>query len=111
MKNISILKKIKRCLRKTNHDKKFNFKKIKFTTDLHCLYIDQLRYEHQHYKKASVFSLKRIRAKLICCFHQGQKPIFHPQISFPGGRVDKKDNSLLHAAFKVAEEIVLKKIA
>ena len=57
MKNISILKKIKRCLRKTNHDKKFNFKKIKFTTDLNYLYVDQLRYEHQYYKKASVFFL------------------------------------------------------
>ena len=57
MKNISILKKIKRCLRKKKHDKKFDFQQIKFTTDFHCLYIDQLRYEHQYYKKASVFFL------------------------------------------------------
>ena len=101
MKNISILKKIKRCLRKTNHDKKFNFNKIKFTTDLHCSYIDQLRYEHQHYKKASVFFLlKELEQNLYVVFTKRSKNLSsHPgQISFPGGRVDKKDNSLLHAA-------------
>ena len=107
MGNISILKKIKRCLRKTNHDKNFKFPQIKFTTDFNFLYIDQLRYEHQYYKKASVFFLlKEYEQTLYVVFTKRSKNLSsHPgQISFPGGRVDKKDNSVLDAAFREVEE-------
>ena len=83
MKNISILKKIKRCLRKTNHHKKLNFKKIKFTTDLNCLYIDQLRYEHQYYKKASVFFLlKELEQNLYVVLPKGQKTYLPIQVKY-----------------------------
>ena len=107
MKNISILKKIKRCLRKKNHYKNCNFPKIKFTTDFHSLFIDQLRYEQQYYKKASVFFLlKEYEQTLYVVFTKRSKNLSsHPgQISFPGGRVDKKDNSVLHAAIREVEE-------
>ena len=113
MENISILKKIKRCLRKSSHDKKFNFSQIKFTSDFHFLYIDQLRYEQKYYKRAAVFFLlKELEKNLYVVFTKRSKNLSsHPgQISFPGGRVDKKDKSILHAAFReVEEEIGVKK--
>ncbi len=113
MENISILKKIKRCLRKSNDVKNLNFPEIKFTTDFHFLQIDQLRYEQQFYKKASVFFLlKELGQTFYVVFTKRSKNLSsHPgQISFPGGRVDKKDDTLLHAAFReVEEEIGVKK--
>ena len=113
MKNIPILKKIQFCLKEFNQDKKLNFPPAKFTSDFHFVYSEKFKYERRSYRKATVFFLLReVEETLYVVFTRRSKNLSsHPgQISFPGGRVDKKDNSLIHAAFReVEEEIGIKK--
>ena len=113
MKNISILKKIQFSLKEFNKYKQLNFPPEKFTSDFHFVYSEKFKYERRSYRKATVFFLLReVEETLYVVFTRRSKNLSsHPgQISFPGGRVDKKDNSLIHAAFReVEEEIGIKK--
>ena len=113
MKNILILKKIQFSLKEFNQDKQLNFPPAKFTSDFHFVYSEKFKYERRSYRKATVFFLLReIEETLYVVFTRRSKNLSsHPgQISFPGGRIDKDDPTIVDAGFReVEEEIGIKK--
>ena len=113
MKNISILKKIQFSLKEFNQYKQLNFPPAKFTSDFHFVYSEKFKYERSSYRKATVFFLLReVEETLYVVFTRRSKNLSsHPgQISFPGGRIDKDDPTIVDAGFReVEEEIGLKK--
>ncbi len=107
MNTITILKKIKVCLRKSNQENNLFFPPFEFTSDFSFFYKNQFKFEQKYYKKASVFFLlKELENNLYVVLTKRSKNLSsHPgQISFPGGKVDKNDNSLLHAGLREVEE-------
>lgn len=113
MKNISILKKIQFSLKEFNQYKQLNFPPAKFTSDFHFVYSEKFKYERRSYRKATVFFLLReVEETLYVVFTRRSKNLSsHPgQISFPGGRIDKDDPTIVDAGFReVEEEIGIKK--
>ena len=113
MKNILILKKIQFSLKEFNQHKQLNFPPAKFTSDFHFVYSEKFKYERMSYRKATVFFLLReVEETLYVVFTRRSKNLSsHPgQISFPGGRIDKDDPTIVDAGFReVEEEIGIKK--
>ena len=107
MNTISILNKIKECLRKSKQENNLFFPPFKFTSDFNYFYKNQFKFKQKYYLKASVFVLiKELENNLYVVLTKRSKNLSsHPgQISFPGGRVDKNDNSILHAGLREVEE-------
>ena len=107
MNTISILDKIKECLRKSKQENNLFFPPFEFTSDFNYFYKNQFKFKQKYYLKASVFVLiKEFENNLYVVLTKRSKNLSsHPgQISFPGGRVDKNDNSILHAGLREVEE-------
>jgi len=102
LKNISILKKIQFSLKEFNQYKQLNFPPAKFTSDFHFVYSGKFKYERRSYRKETLYVVFTRRSKNLSS-HPGQ-------ISFPGGRIDKDDPTIVDAGFReVEEEIGIKK--